>query len=84
MIILVKILLVLFFLYLFEIEKIFYNFNGTYLNEKYIQMSKTIYSYVSIIGDIFLAKLKNSMALSIKITDNYSNITQNDINITHI
>ena len=48
-------------LYLFKIEKILYNFNGTYLGEKFKQMNKTMYSYVSIIGDILLEKLKNSI-----------------------
>ena len=48
-------------LYLFEIEKVLYNFNGTYLGEKFIQMNETMYSYISIIGDILLEKLKNSI-----------------------
>ena len=48
-------------LYLFEIKKILYNFNGTYLGEKFIQMNETMHSYISIIGDILLAKLKNSI-----------------------
>ena len=48
-------------LYLFEIQKILYNFNGTYLGEKFMQMNKTMHSYVSIIGDILLSKLKNSI-----------------------
>ena len=48
-------------LYLFEIEKVLYNFNGTYLGEKFIQMNKTMHSYIAIIGDKLLAKLKNSI-----------------------
>ena len=48
-------------LYLFEIEKVLYSFNGTYLGKKFKQMNKTMYSYVSIIGDTLLAKLKNSI-----------------------
>ena len=48
-------------LYLFKIEKKLYNFNGTYLGAKFKQMNKTMYSYVSIIGDILLEKLRNSI-----------------------
>jgi hypothetical protein len=48
-------------LYLFEIQKILYNFNGTYLGEKFIQMNKTMHSYVSIIDDTLLTKLKKSI-----------------------
>ena len=70
-------------LYLFEIEKKLYNLNGTYLGEKFIQMNKTMYSYVSIIGDKLLGKLKNSIDktsskfMTILTKDSYKIIEQN-------
>ena len=70
-------------LYLFEIEKKLYNLNGTYLGEKFIQMNKTMYSYVSIIGDKLLGKLKNSIEktsskfMTILTKDNYEKLEQN-------
>jgi hypothetical protein len=70
-------------LYLFVIEKILYNFNGTFLGEKFIQMNKTMHSYVSIIGDKLLGKLKNSIDktsskfLTILIEDSYKKLEQN-------
>ena len=73
-------------LYLFEIEKILYNFNGTFLGEKFIQMKKIMHSYVSIIGDKLLGKLKNSIDktsskfLTILIEDSYKKLEQNIYN----
>ena len=70
-------------LYLFEIEKILYNFNGTFLGEKFIQMNKIMHSYVSIIGDKLLGKLKNSIDktsskfLTILTEDSYKKLEQN-------
>ena len=47
--------------YLLEIEKTLYNFNKTYLGNKFKQMKETLNTYIYTINYTLLAKLKNSI-----------------------